>query len=506
MNAPEPIPFKSEGPEPLVREIPAGQAYPIEALGALRDATEAAQDKSQAPIALAAQSALSIASLAVQSFADVETLGGPAPLSLFCLTVADSGERKSATDKLLMKGWRDYEQEQTAQYSDELKQWKNSSAIWEADHKLAMKPFNTGKGDRDAALADLAALGERPAPPIAPNLAATEPTLEGLHKLYMVGQPSLGLFSDEGGQFLGGHSMNSENRLKTIAGLSDLWGGSAINRTRSGDGTVTLYGRRLAAHLMIQPIVATPFLSDPVASGQGFLARFLITHPPSAIGSRQYREAKPESEIALSAFAETLKAVLSAPKLTADGDPRHLKPRHLPLSQGAKNLLKAFYNSIEAEQGRGGDLADVTAFASKAAEQAARIAGVLTLWDKLDAQEVATEAMADGIKLSQFYLAEAKRLSDAATISEATEKAEKLRRWLLDSWPDIAAKAGHSVNHITPRDVMQRIPTRALRESKEAKAALTFLENHGWVQRLSKGTIVNGAPRSEAFLIVRPET
>lgn len=87
--------FTPESPQPLMREIPPGAPFPMEALGPLRQAVEAVADISQAPIAIAAQSALSVASLAVQGFADVETLGGDAPCSLFCLTIAESGERKS---------------------------------------------------------------------------------------------------------------------------------------------------------------------------------------------------------------------------------------------------------------------------------------------------------------------------------------------------------------------------------------------------------------------------
>ena len=43
MNAPEPIPFKTEGPQPLLRETPQGAAYPVHALGPLQKAVEAVQ-------------------------------------------------------------------------------------------------------------------------------------------------------------------------------------------------------------------------------------------------------------------------------------------------------------------------------------------------------------------------------------------------------------------------------------------------------------------------------
>ena len=110
--------FQPEGPQPLLREIAPGAAYPVEALGPLRAAVEAVQGMTLAPVAIPAQSALAVASLAVMAFADVETLGGNRPLSLYCLTIAQSGERKSSCDAPLMAALRDYEKEQAVQQRD----------------------------------------------------------------------------------------------------------------------------------------------------------------------------------------------------------------------------------------------------------------------------------------------------------------------------------------------------------------------------------------------------
>ena len=44
MNAPEPIPFKAEGPQPLVAETREGEPYPVAALGPLRGAGMLALD------------------------------------------------------------------------------------------------------------------------------------------------------------------------------------------------------------------------------------------------------------------------------------------------------------------------------------------------------------------------------------------------------------------------------------------------------------------------------
>ena len=87
-------------------------------------------------------------------------------------------------------------------------------------------------------------LGPEPEPPLEGQFVTEEPTYEGIFKLLQYGQPSIGIFSAEGGRFIGGHAMSKENQLKTATGLSSLWDGSPMTRTRSGDGCKTLYGRR----------------------------------------------------------------------------------------------------------------------------------------------------------------------------------------------------------------------------------------------------------------------
>ena len=494
MNMPEPIPFKAEGPQPLLRETPEGASYPAHALGPLQRAAEAVQGMTLAPVAIPAQSALAVASLAVQGHADVETLGGTAPLSLYALTIAESGARKSSCDKPLMAALRDYEREQAKAGRDDVVAWQNRHALWKGERDRILAEAKKGKGEsRAGAQADLQALGAEPAAPPLTDRTVTEPTFEGLTRLFAQGQPSLGIFSDEGGQFLGGHAMNSDNRQKTLAALNDLWGGNPIRRTRQGDGAYTLFGRRLAVHLMVQPVLARLFIGETLASGTGFLPRFLICEPPSTIGTR-FHAGMRHDDAALAGLGTRLREILETP-LPMDPETRELEPRLLRLSAEARALLIRFSDTIEAQQAPGGDLAHVTGYASKAAEQACRIAGVLTLWADLSAPAVSAEAMGNGIELAQFYLGEAARLADGATVSVEIKQADTLRRWLIDTWPEA---------HILPAEVVRRAPIRALRESPAARKALALLEQHGWLVRLPEGTVVRGAARKEAYQIVRP--
>lgn len=289
--------------------------------------------------------------------------------------------------------------------------------------------------------------------------------------------------------FLGGSGMSDENRQKTVTTLSAFWDGAPINRTRAGDGAATHHGKRLSCHLMVQPVVAAGLLGDKMANGQGFLARFLMTEPASTIGTRTHREPKPESRLAVDRFARRIYEMLRKNFPVREGTRNELNPPVLRLQPDARVLLRAFYDQLERAQGDGGDLAEVRPFASKAAEHAARIAGVLTCYAGDGA--VSAEMMAHAIRLLSFYLDETKRLADAATLSQETQDAERLRKWLLEHWPE---------PFISATDVAQYGP---FRETKKARKVLATLERFNWVTPVDGGAEIKGKHRREAFKVWR---
>lgn len=158
-------------------------------------------------------------------------------------------------------------------------------------------------------------------------------------------------------------------------------------------------------------------------------------------------------------------------------------------------MLAGYADHVEAGLVKGGEFSAIPGHASKSAEQAARIAGVMTAWENIDAREVTARTMADAITLAQFYLSEALRLHDAANVSAEVDRAEALRKWLLGTWAH---------EDITPAEVTRHAPIRALREGPAARAAIALLERYGWLHRLPEGTVARGAARKELFRIVRP--
>ena len=368
---------------------------------------------------------------------------------------------------------------------------------FDAYRKTREEELKKVKG-RDAKQKAVEALGQPPLPPLEPILTTEEPTYEGLIKLLLLGQPSMGLFSDEGGRFLGGHGMNQDNALKTAAGLSELWDGKRITRVRSGEGTLALYGRRLSMHLMIQPVIATALLSNVVLLGQGLLSRCLVAWPTSTAGSRLYQAQDLTNDPAVRAYHTRVTGLLKTTLPLASGRPNELAPRPLRLAPAAQTLWTQFHDHVEGQLADGAPLASIRGFANKAAEHAARLAGVLSLFDNLATSAIDKAHMEAGIALCQFYLTEALRLFDAASTDPNIVLAEKLLAWLQSATlPQANGQKIVSLQHI-----YQEGPSR-LRDAKTARQIAKILEEHGWLMAVEGGIEINGTWRREVWEVVQ---
>lgn len=486
-RAPE---HEPEAPRPLYRDLPPADAFPVAALGRLlAPAAEGIHAKVQAPMAICAQSVLAAAALAVQGHADVILpTGHRKPLSLFCVTVAGSGERKSAVDSEALWPVRKREMALREAYDPEVQSWQNDRDAWAKAREDALKK---GKGDREIIRAALDALGPEPRPPLLPILTMNEPNWPGLCRAFDEGLPSLGLFSAEGGGFLGGHGMSEENRLRTATGLSEVWDGEPIRRARGGDGIRIMPGRRLALHLMMQPGVADKLLGDRLLADQGLIARMLVVAPDTAAGSRLWKETPPEADAAIRAYGARLLDALETPPPVVDGKSNELAPRSLPLSEPARRRWIETANATEQRIGPGGPLEAVRAFANKVPEHAARIAAVLALVDDLGASEVSAQHMAAGVILATHYTAEALRLNAAGQVSGDLLLAQKLVDWLA-GWPEPL---------VALPDVYQFGPG-AIRDQKTARRIVSVLEEHGYLTEAGPGE-TSGRKRRQTYRVWR---
>src|SRR5262249_30555772 len=160
-------------------------------------------------------------------------------------------------------------------------------------------------------------------------------------------QPSIGLFSDEGGQFIGGHAMSEDKILHTAAGLSDAWNGTPMKGVRSMDGVTTLYGRRVGVHLKAQPDVAALVLGNRKLRGQGLLARCLVSAPDSIAGTRIWHETSEELTRHLETYNNRMTEILNRPFPLAPNKANELAPRVIVLTAQSREMWIAFADKIE---------------------------------------------------------------------------------------------------------------------------------------------------------------
>lgn len=473
-------------PEPLRRPLPPAETYPIAAMGeVLAPAAETLGETVQAPDAIVGASLLAAASLAAMPHADVQVDGRRVPLGLWHVSIAESGERKSAVDDLALRRHRSAERSAAEVF--EMQQREHNIEL-EAHKAMAAAARTAKKGRTQSDIAaELKGL-EPPTEPLLPWLITSEPTTEGLHRLLALGRGYGGLISDDGGDFLGGHAMSDKNRMRTAAALSHLWDRGEFDRVRGGDGAAKFYGRRLALHLLAQPVVAETILSDPMLTGQGFLARCLLAWPASRAGTRHYVEHDLSTDPAMVNYWQRMGDLLDRQPPLAEGQRNELDPRPLHLSPDAKRLWIQIVNGVEGQIAPGGQLADVKAWASKADQQVLRVAGVLALVDDPAASEIDAETLERAGNIVAWHLGEAARIVGTAAVPTEIRNAEALLKWARENGIT-ATHSGH---------LLQYGP-RCVRTAKAAKQAMYTLVNHGHAFEMEPGAIIDGKPRRAAW-------
>lgn len=468
---------------PLRRPLADPEPYPVDRLPAiLFDAVDAVAGATGCDPALAAQSFLAASALAAQGFINVSIDGRESPVSCYFLTVAESGERKSTVDKLALAPFRDRETQLRTAYREEFRDYENRLAIWKKQVAEALRGPN-----REEALRSL---GAPPVLPLDASLICEEPTFEGLVDKMVHGQPSVGIFCDEGARFTGGYAMAKDNEQKTSAGLSSIWDGQVLTRVRVRAENVTLVGRRVSLHLMVQPIIGSQLFSNQLLIGQGLLSRVLPCAPASTIGTRMYTGVDLSQNEAYRRYVRRISQILSDELPIVDGTANELNPAALTLTGEARALWIDFYNRVEREMLGGGAYACIRGFASKAPEHAARLAGVMTYVDEPGADNIPAEWVDAGIEIIKFHLSEALRLFNSGNCDHELALAELCLEWLRSNYPDAFALA----------ELYQRGPV-AVRTRASAARIVKILEDHNLVTRIEGGAFVGNHRRKQAWRV-----
>lgn len=410
-------------PEQLAPDMDKPDPYPVETLPEImRDAVRAIAEIVQCPVALAGQSVLSAAAYLAQTRSDaLSPVKYQMPCSLYMLALADSGDRKSTADKLASKPIAEREQEKQNQFRQARKDWEQA--------KQGMKSAEEKEFIQD-----------NPAPNDPSTLITSDASYSKVASMLINDKPALFWATDEGGQMLGGHSIKADNRAAVLGGLTKVFDDGSLERVRSSDnadGSGRAYNRRLSISLLAQEITVRDALNDPVLRGQGFLPRFLFTAPESLKGTRLLTMdrliAKPADDARLSRYWQHLQHLMAKPE-QIDSELLEVNTERMDWTQDARQTWLDFYNSTEGEQGRFGRYAEMTPFASRAGELAARVATILAFFCERD--HVDGETMRGAVALVNHSLNEWLRYAAVVRVDAVTDGAIKCIDWLVKQVQD----------------------------------------------------------------------
>jgi hypothetical protein len=441
--------------------------YPADALGVrLSAVVRAVAAATQAPVEIAAQAVLSVVSLAVQNRLSVQVPTGEIrPASCFFLTVAESGERKSAVAGLALAPVRAREGElararpfEELDYHARLQAWRLTRA---RITRAALAEGSSGSGARgegDAAIAEGKMLARKPLAPAPPFLVVSSCQVAGLID-QLKARPNLLLFSDAPAPLL------RTAKLAGAAFLREVWDNGSFTAGR-GRAAQRIVDRRLSIHLTAPPDEARAFLTDPALTREGVLARFLVAAPASRIGARAWCD--PVLDPCLDDFERRIGAGLDA-VAGPPADVAQVMTRVASFTPAAKDRWTAFAGEMERRMAAAGDFAAARALGAKLPQQAARLAALIAGYDNVP--EIGEAAANGGIALARWYGAEALRLC-AGPASAESAQCDDVLTWL---------RRVHPTGAFALSDLYREGPVFA-RSAGVARTVLRELEKGGHVR------------------------
>ena len=357
-------------------------------------------------------SALANISLACQALANIarDSLL-TSPTSLYFLVVAASGERKSAADSVFSKAIRQWEQsrieEKELDYHDS--QILHQAWSMERDGLLNQIKKSALNGEDTSYLKQLLKKLNRDEPdvPLLPALYYEDTTQEALSSQLAKSWPSAALWSDEAAVVFSNHSMQS-NPGKFVAMLNRLWDGKAIMTHRKTSQNTHMKDRRLTLNLMMQPIILERMnaINNGIKRQSGFLARCLMAYPTSSMGRRYYQEPPNSYEFMNEYEARITDCLNQSQDLTLKGC---VNLPTLHFSNNAKQQWVKFFNNVEAGLSCQGQWQSIKDFASKSAENAARLSALFHLYEGSDG-DISIEQVEQAITIIDWHLQEERRL------------------------------------------------------------------------------------------------
>ncbi|MGM0857473.1 MAG: YfjI family protein [Pseudomonadota bacterium] len=350
---------------------------------------------------MALSSALGVMSAVCQGLVDVAYPNGHlVPTSLMLLTIATTGERKTAVDKAFCKPLREFQKEKEVENRKDRAAYQRELAIWKQKEKALNKVLNKQYLDGEDTKnieAQLHALdAERPLPPALYKLIYDNTTPSALTFGMHENIPLAFLLSDEAGNLLQGQAM------KDLYLFNSLWSGSDITIDRRSSESFTLSDARLTASMMVQPPILERFMKKrgDEAHDSGFFARFLVAYPERQTTKREnLSPSSSGSQITKFQKRARERLIMSIHAM----ENRQLKTT-LTFTAPAQKLWRDLYGHIARECREDALYAHAYGHANKLMDNISRVAAILHTFENEDYRsEISVNELSYAYKLCRHY-------------------------------------------------------------------------------------------------------
>jgi hypothetical protein len=393
-------------------------------------------NKVKAPDALIGTSFLAAISTTCQGLIDVKLpIGQISPVSLNILIKAESGERKTATDKIVFDPIYAHDEVSVSQYERDLIQYKADQNFWKAVgsaiKSLIAKAIKEGESTDDLRLQLDQHFKNEPIDPQSRRFIYQSATESALMRILEGVGRSITITSDEGEVVFKGGLMNR-------AGLRNKgWDGARLMVfDRVGSGSIIARQPRVTVNIMVQDAVFDVYQQDRgvVARGSGFWARYLVGAPASTQGFR-FIDYVDEEWHYLPKFHARLKELLEEyDAMRKSGD---ISRKIVEFNAEAAAEWIRLFNFIEGQIQPWQYLNDIHDFASKANEMVARVAALIHFFTKQEGK-ITLDTLIRAKDIVNWHLHEFKRLFSPKIVTHtmwdhmlALEKFLYLNYWKL---------------------------------------------------------------------------
>lgn len=422
--------------------------YPMDAfLVVVREAGFEIKRNVQAPDALIGLALINAMAMACQALIKVKLpMGQVRPVTQYVMTIAESGERKSTVDEVLLAPYREHDRDVMLAHAAEMEKYRIERDWWSAKHSCLIRASVKIGLDAEEVEALKAEMIEhaklKPKKPRMRLLIRQDITPRAIMDALAGNGESIAIVTDEG------QTLFKSGAMASLGLLNSLWGApEVLSLNRSKEDHVLVREPRASISIMTQPDVLREYIDKrgSVAKGSGHWARYLVAWPQSNVGYRPVGDDEAVWEC-LPVFHARIKALLSLQtEMYASGE---LDRDPIEFSDDAKARWFAQANKTEWMLRPGDYLHDITDFGSKAMEIVARLAAVMHYFAGEEGK-ISLDTLERAIAIVAYHVDQYKDLfSPRLAPPQDQVDAQKVELYLRNLWGGYGSNSFIAKNHL----------------------------------------------------------